>query len=27
LSFGALIGPMIIERAQRLWASLLSWRK
>jgi carbon-monoxide dehydrogenase small subunit len=27
LSFGALIGPMIAERARRLWASLLSWRK
>ena len=27
LSFGALIGPMIIERARRLWQSLLSWRR
>jgi carbon-monoxide dehydrogenase small subunit len=27
LSFGALIGPMIAERARRLWNSLLSWRK
>ncbi|MBV9395577.1 MAG: 2Fe-2S iron-sulfur cluster binding domain-containing protein [Methylobacteriaceae bacterium] len=27
LSFGGLIGPMIVERARRLWASLLSWRK
>jgi len=27
LSFGALIGPIIAERARRLWASLLSWRK
>jgi carbon-monoxide dehydrogenase small subunit len=27
LSFGALIGPMIAERARRLWASLLSWRR
>ena len=27
LSFGALIRPMLLERARRLWASLLSWRK
>jgi carbon-monoxide dehydrogenase small subunit len=27
LSFGALIGPVIAERARRLWKSLLSWRK
>ncbi|MEA2834862.1 MAG: hypothetical protein QOG66_3064 [Methylobacteriaceae bacterium] len=27
LSFGALIGPMFIERARRLWQSLLSWRR
>jgi carbon-monoxide dehydrogenase small subunit len=27
LSFGALIAPMIIERARRLWQSLLSWRR
>ena len=27
LRFGTLIGPMIVERARRLWASLLSWRK
>jgi carbon-monoxide dehydrogenase small subunit len=27
LSFGALIGPIIAERARRLWASLLSWRQ
>jgi carbon-monoxide dehydrogenase small subunit len=27
LSFGALIGPMIIERARRLWQHLLSWRR
>ncbi|MEA2839969.1 MAG: hypothetical protein QOF41_1299 [Methylobacteriaceae bacterium] len=26
LSFGALIGPMVAERARRLWESLLSWR-
>jgi len=27
LSFGALIGPMIAERARRVWQSLLSWRR
>jgi carbon-monoxide dehydrogenase small subunit len=27
LSFGALIGPMLVARARKLWASLLSWRK
>jgi len=27
LSFGALLGPMLAERARRLWASLLSWRR
>jgi carbon-monoxide dehydrogenase small subunit len=27
LSFGALIGPMIAERARRMWKSLLSWRR
>jgi carbon-monoxide dehydrogenase small subunit len=27
LSFTTLIGPMIVEPARRLWASLLSWRK
>ncbi|MBV8851659.1 MAG: carbon monoxide dehydrogenase, partial [Methylobacteriaceae bacterium] len=27
LSFGALIGPMIAERARGIWRSLLSWRR
>jgi carbon-monoxide dehydrogenase small subunit len=27
LSFAAMIGPMLADRARRLWASLLSWRK
>jgi carbon-monoxide dehydrogenase small subunit len=27
LSFGALIGPMITDRARRVWKSLLSWRR
>jgi carbon-monoxide dehydrogenase small subunit len=27
LSFGALIGPMLVERARRLWRTVLSWRR
>jgi carbon-monoxide dehydrogenase small subunit len=27
LRFGALIGPMIVDRARGLWKSLLSWRR
>jgi carbon-monoxide dehydrogenase small subunit len=27
LSFGALIGPIITERARKLWEGLLSWRR
>jgi carbon-monoxide dehydrogenase small subunit len=27
LSFGALIGPMLAERARRLWRTVLSWRR